>query len=213
MARATIATLEDLLAWARSRPALRMIVLDLKVPDEKAELVDVILDEVEGERRRAPFAFETLYMTTQPKVLDRIRARAPDADRTFDVEIPPGLGRGADAISCVEPARRLANSHASLGRPRATFGGWGIYRRMLTKDLRALAGAGPADTTGPRIRRLIGWTINRPREMRDIVNMGVHGVLSDRPEVLRRVSDAMLGRAIGKARGRAARARRRSEHR
>lgn len=184
-ARAAIATVEDLIAWARTKPALRLVVLDLKVPDERAELIEVVLDEVEGARRKAPFHFETLYMTTQPNVLARIKARLPDEDRTFDVEIPPGLGRGADAISCVEPAVRHGNNHASLGRPRATLGGWGIYRRILTKDLRAIAAKAP-------VRRLIAWTINRPREMRDLLHMGVHGVLSDRPDVLRAQADALL---------------------
>lgn len=181
---AVIPTVEDLLAWARTKPTLKLVVLDLKVPDERAELMDVILDEVEGARKRAPFHFETLYMTTQPKVLERIRARIPDEDRTFDVEIPPGLGRQAGAISCLEPARRFGNNHASIGRPRATLGGWGIYRRVLARDLHAFA-ARSADGAGVRVKRVICWTINRPREMRDLLRMGVHGVLSDQPALLR----------------------------
>lgn len=181
---AVIPTVEDLLAWARTKPTLKLIVLDLKVPDEKAELMDVILDEVEGARKREPFHFETLYMTTQPKVLERIRARIPDEDRTFDVEIPLGFGRQAGAISCFEPALRFQNNHASIGRPRATLGGWEIYRRVLARDLRAFA-ARPTDGAGVRVKRVICWTINRPREMRDLFRMGVHGVLSDRPALLR----------------------------
>ena len=193
-AGAELATIEDLIAWARTKPALKLIVLDLKVPDERAELIEVILDEVEGARKRAPFRFETLYMTTQPKVLERIRARIPDEDRTFDVEIPPGLGRDTDEISCLEPALRFGNNHASLGRPRATFGGWGIYRRVLTKDLRGIAARWAEGAPVP-IKRLICWTINRPREMRDLLTMGVHGVLTDRPERLRAEADKLLGAA------------------
>lgn len=203
-AGARVATLAELLAWARTRAALRLIVLDLKVPDDKAELVEVILEEVEGARRHAPFAFEVVYMTTQPNVLARIRTRAPDASRTFDVEIEPGLGRHDERYSAVQPALEQGNDHASIGRPRATFGGWGIYRRVLARDLRAIAARTTPEAPAP-IKRLLCWTINRPREMRDLLNMGVHGILSDRPDVLRREADALLGKAVEKAAKRQAR--------
>ena len=212
---AAIPTIEELLAWARTKPTLKLIVLDVKVPDEQAHLMDVILDEVEGARKKAAFHFETLYMTTQPRVLERIRARIPGENRTFDVEIAPGLGRHSDAISCVEPAIRFGNNHASLGRPRATLGGWGIYRRVLTKDLRTIAArwAGAdrtSDGTHVPVKRLICWTINRPREMRDLLNMGVHGVISDRPALLRVEADALLATAVEKEAKRKAKAARKT---
>lgn len=192
---AEIATLAELLAWARTKPRLRLVVLDLKVPDDRAELVETILGEVERARKHAPFAFEVLYMTTMPKVLERIRTRVPDASRTFDVEIEPGLGRNEERYSAVGPALAYGNDHASIGRPRATLGGWGIYRRVLGRDLRELAARAASGAPAP-IRRLICWTINRPREMRDLLNMGVHGILSDRPDVLRREAEALLGKAV-----------------
>ena len=61
-------------------------------------------------------------------------------------------------------------------------------------------GPGPAP-----IKRVLCWTINRPREMRDLLNMGVHGILTDRPDVLRREADALLGKAVAKAAERTAR--------
>jgi glycerophosphoryl diester phosphodiesterase len=193
-AGATIPTIEELLVWARTKPTLRLVILDLKVPDEQDELVEVILDEVEGARKKSPFTFDVLYMTTQPKVLARIKARAATASRTLDVEIAPGLGLGADEGSCVAPALAHGNDHASIGRPRATFGGWGIYRKILGKDLRTIAARG---TQGP-VRRLLCWTINRPREMRDLVTMGVHGILTDRPKLLVEQAERLLGKARAK---------------
>lgn len=185
---AHIPTLEEFVAWAALQGArLRGVFVDLKIPPSRLPLVAPFLGTLraalERERPRATFVVGSPFLS----VLQEVRRHAPDLDRTLDVEIKPGIPPDEDdrRYSAVRPAVRMGNSHASMGRPRFTLWGWGVYVRALRRDLTDLAIHDEARSI-PHPKRLLAWTINRPREMRRLLRLGVHGLLTDAPGVLRR---------------------------
>jgi glycerophosphoryl diester phosphodiesterase len=180
---ARIPRLEDLVAWASARPALRAVVLDVKVPADRADLAPALCAALRRALDAHPCAAPFVWLSPHREVVEEFRRADASAGRSLDVEVPPGLPRRAATLSAVRPAIEGGNRFASIGRPRFTFGGWGVFERILRSDLGALSGA-PAGVRVPEA--LLCWTINRPREMRHLVRMGVHGVLTDLPARLRK---------------------------
>lgn len=185
---AHIPTLEEFVAWAGLQgERLKGVFVDLKIPPARVALVAPFLAALRAalarERPHATFVVGTPFLA----VLQEVRRLAPELDRTFDVEIKPGIPPDEDdrRYSAVRPAVRMGNSHASMGRPRFTLWGWGIYFRALRRDLKDLSIHDEA-SSAPHPKRLLCWTINRPRELRRLLRIGVHGILTDAPALLRR---------------------------
>lgn len=185
--RAHIPLLEEVVAWAAAQgERLKGVYVDLKIPPARLDLVEpfvaILRAALARERPRATFVVATLF----EEVLLELRRLAPEIDRALDVEIQPGLPHDeADhAYSAVRPALRHGSSHASFGRPKFTFFGWGVYVRALRSDLTLLAHH-DATRSGP-MPRLLCWTLNRPREVRRLLRMGVHGIVTDAPALVRR---------------------------
>ena len=84
----------------------------------------------------------------------------------------------------MKPARRQGNTHASMGRPRFTLWGWGVFFRALRRDLKYLK-IHDEEHSSPHPKRLLCWTLNRPRELRRLLRIGVHGIMTDAPATLR----------------------------
>jgi hypothetical protein len=110
----------------------------------------------------------------------------PAAVRSFDVEIPPGVFPDRAQLSAVARARAAGTGWASIGRPLCTIGGWWTYRKTIQDDLeRIRAGRGATPPLPPA--DYICWTINRTHEMSHLLRLGVSGILTDFPALLRRL--------------------------
>jgi hypothetical protein len=133
-------------------------------------------------------------MTPKVAVLEAMKEIAPDLDYTYDVEVPPGVGQDAEDYSATAQALRFRNRFASIGRPTLTLGAWKLYQEILARDLQKQAehNAGGGE---PPVERFIGWTINKPGEARRMIEMGVQGILTDKPRQLQRLA-RRLGREL-----------------
>jgi glycerophosphoryl diester phosphodiesterase len=78
----------------------------------------------------------------------------------------------------------MQNSHASIGRPRFTLGGWALYARTVARDLKEFVRHHHLAASGPT--KLVCWTLNVPRERRWLLRLGVHAILTDFPAALRK---------------------------
>lgn|GEM_PF-483708 len=201
-----IAVLDDIVAWAAAQgDRLKCVVLDVKLTAAQTACVRTLLDALTRATATHRPACRFVLMTPVLAVLQELRTLAPDRSRTFDVEIKPGLTYGDDdpdprygPYSAVRPAVQQGNDHASIGRPRFTLGGWPLYARTVKRDLQELArSARPPERPAPN--RLLCWTLNRPRERRWLLRLGVHGILTDFPGDLRREADAERAREARRA--------------
>lgn len=199
-------TLEEVVAWAAAQGArLRCVLVDVKIPAAHRACARLLLDTLDAAVARHRPACRFVLMTPVLEVLQALRDLAPARSRTFDVEIKPGLAPDADDVdprfapySAVRHAVRQGNDHASIGRPRFTLGGWPLYKDTVRRDLGEIA-LKARHPQHPAPDRLLCWTLNRPRERRWLLRLGVHGILTDFPADLRREYEAERARAARRA--------------
>lgn len=198
---AELPRLDDVVRWAAAQgDRLKCVFLDVKIPAAHRACARILLDALDRAVATHRPTARFVLMTPVLAVLQALRELAPTHPRTFDVEIKPGLPPDADDVdpryarfSAVRFAVRQGNDHASIGRPRFTLGGWPLYAGTVRRDLGELA-LRRLHPAHPAPDRLICWTINRPREQRWLLRLGVHGILTDFPAALRAAYDAERAR-------------------
>jgi glycerophosphoryl diester phosphodiesterase len=186
MVPARLPVLEEVVRWTRTKPRLKAVVLDCKVPPARKELIAVVAEALRREVEREPVGVRFVFLTPYAEVLEVMQAVVPAAVRSFDVEIPAGFFPDRSQLSAVARARASGNGWASIGRPLFTIGGWWTYRKTIRADLERMREArGTTPPVPPTY--YVCWTINRTREMRYLMRMGVSGILTDFPALLRRL--------------------------
>jgi glycerophosphoryl diester phosphodiesterase len=183
---ARLPVLEDVVCWARTKPQLKAVLLDCKVPPARKELITVVAEALRREVERQPVAAQFVFLTPYAEVLEVMQAVVPAAVRSFDVEIPAGVFPDHAQFSAVARARTAGNGWASIGRPLFTIGGWWTYRKTIQADLERMQ-EGRRTTPPVPPAYYICWTINRTHEMRHLLRLGVSGIVTDFPALLRRL--------------------------
>ena len=183
---AHLPVLEEVVRWARTKPQLQAIFLDCKVPPARKELLTVVAATLRREVEREPVGARFVFLTPYAEVHEVMQAVVPAAGRAFDVEIPAGFVRDPAPLSAVAWARATGNGWASIGRPLFTLGGWWTFRTTIRTDLALMREARRSPYPEPP-HAYVCWTINRPHEMRYLLGLGVSGILTDFPALLRGV--------------------------
>ena len=183
---AHIPVVEEVVRWARTTPRLKAVFLDCEVPPARKELIMVVAEALRRELEREPVEVPFVCLTPYAEMLEVLQAVVPATGRSHDVEIPAGFFPDRASLSAVARARAAGNAWASIGRPLFTIGGWWTYRQTIQADLEQIRAA--RGTTPPvPPASYICWTINRTCEMRHLMRMGVSGILTDFPALLRRL--------------------------
>ena len=165
-------TLEDLLAWAVRDKRASHVCVDVKLlPSQTTaalDLLEILRNVVAGPGARRDLSFH--YLCPQREILEAIAARV----RTRP--LPEGLDVHADFEfpGVVEAARALGFRHVSMGMGRRI---WNEFRREVEEVVHARR-SGALDS-------VIVWTINEPERLRDLVELGVDGIVTDDPAALR----------------------------
>jgi glycerophosphoryl diester phosphodiesterase len=166
------ALLEDLLDWAPSEPRLKHVFLDLKPAvdqaDEVVRLLRLVSDRVQRPDHRTGLTYHLLEAQREiasALVSEARREKAPDAVRvTGDFELP-GVVRGA---------RRHGFVHVAMGAGRRT---WGDFRFEVGRVLRARRRG--------HVGSVVVWTVNDEDRLRELAALGVDGIVTDEPALLR----------------------------
>ena len=120
-----------------------------------------------------------------------MQAHSPQHHYALDIEPPPGIVLNPGAYSAVRPALAYGNSYATLARPRAvTLAPWTTHRRIVQHDIRLLNRQRRHAPQQPQ-PSIISFTIDDEEELRTLVSMGVAGIQTNRPDVLRKIADEM----------------------
>ncbi len=179
---AHIPSIGEVFEWAHREPRLRAIFLDMKVPKDRVDLVEPMVARIRTALRRHPVACRLIVLSPYPEILGAFRAQAPEWALSLDIALPPGAVPDPSQFSALAPAKALANPCASIGRPPMTFGGWKAFRKIVEDDMESLS----RDPGPPR--DYIAWTLNVPSELRQVLDIGVHGILTDKPARLHRLA-------------------------
>ena len=166
------ATLEDLLAWSDRETRIRHLVFDVKLEGQDADRAKELLECARAwvSRPNARPDLTIHYLNPHREVLEplskyvRERPLPARLELYADFELP-GVRR---------TARRLGRRHVSMGAGQRF---WNEFRAEV-------ASVGRARRRG-ELDRLIVWTVNEERPLREMIDRGVDGILTDDPKMLR----------------------------
>ena len=191
-ANVKIPEFHDLMDWATQQDKLKLVLLKLKVPADESHLAPVMLEEIRkiiGGISPA-LRFQFILLTPHKEVLNQVRNRFDEFLFSYDREIPPVEIINYHAFTAVPRAMDFKNSfasigiHASLPAP-ATQDPWLIYKYILTLDFRIRDNYKKSTSNYIKI---ISWTFNDEKKMRCLINLGVDGIVTDKPKMLRRIA-------------------------
>ncbi len=166
------ATLDELLEWAGREPRLKDVYLDVKLTRRQIPAAIELAERIEAFANRRDGARPSFhYLSQYLEVLEVLCGRERDR-RGARIEIygdfeKPGV---------LEFATRLGISNVSMGNGQRT---WTGFREELAAVIAA--------RDRGRFRSVIVWTFSEEAVLRELIAMGVDGILTDDPALLRRL--------------------------
>lgn len=175
----TIPTWEEAAALLAGLPSLRRIVLDIKLPGEAPQLAARFAQALLPALDRHGLRPRVVCMTIEASVVTALKPLLGEGVRfTHDIEITNAIVPGG-GHSAVKAAQRLGNSVCSVGRPRVPkLGGEYDYFLGVLRADRARIDQGGLGL------RLLTWTLNDELELREVIAIGVDGIITDDPTLL-----------------------------
>jgi glycerophosphoryl diester phosphodiesterase len=188
-----VPTLRDLFEWGAHQSRLLGLFLDIKIPRSEIHFVPVLLSEIDALVTRTKPAFRVVLETAESSVLAELRRLGSCHAACFDVEPRPGFAFDLAAGSAARPAIEHGARMACAQRPRASTAlPFFTHCRIVARDL-ALQRTHNAGSPRVPLEAVVTCTINDEREMSSLIQLGVAGIQTDRPGLLRRVAER-LGR-------------------
>jgi glycerophosphoryl diester phosphodiesterase len=189
--RDCIPHLEELLDWVIGRQDIAALFFDIKIPAACIDLVPVMMDGINRLLARYRPASTLIFECAEIEVLAAMKAHSPQHHYALDIEPPPGIVLNPAAYSAVRPALTYGNSYATPARPRAvTLAPWTTHRRIVRHDIRLLNRLQRYTPESPQ-PSIVSFTIDDEEELRTLVSMGVAGIQTNHPDVLRKIVDEM----------------------
>ncbi len=187
-----IPTFDEVAAYLKQHPEVKQIALDVKLPPDRPDVQDRFAAALKPILERYGLQNRVYLMHNDAGTVRNLKSElGSQYPITHDVEIV-SLAPSASDYSAVESAKRLGNSVASVGRPRIGIGGYETYLDVLKKDRAQMKADAAAGRPGPK--SLVAWTINDELEMREIMAIGVNGIITDDPKLLARLNRTYFGR-------------------
>jgi glycerophosphoryl diester phosphodiesterase len=184
-----VPTLRDLFEWGVGQSRLHRLFLDVKIPRSEIGFVAVLLSELDALVAAMRPAFRVVLETAEADVLAELGRLGSSHAACFDVEPRPGIVLDPAAQSAVRRAIAHGARIAGAARPRAlTALPFRTHRQIVAEDI-ALQRRHNAGSPRVPLEGVVSFTINDEREMMALVRLGVAGIQTDRPSVLRSVAE------------------------
>jgi glycerophosphoryl diester phosphodiesterase len=190
-----IPDLDELMAWASPQSRLGVVFLDIKVGGEREDLLRLLLHRVDELVARHRPRFRIVLETADPRAAASLARLGPNYGHALDVEPDAGIVLDFERFSAARAAIAQRLSHATAQRPRSiTLFPFATHRKIVEADL-ALLRRHNQECPAVPLQGLCAFTINDAAEMQSLVELGVWGIQSDRPGLLREVALA-CGRRV-----------------
>ncbi|HEY9069809.1 MAG TPA: glycerophosphodiester phosphodiesterase family protein [Candidatus Ozemobacteraceae bacterium] len=182
---ARIPTIEEFCTWMAGEDRLKRVFFDIKIPDGKTEFVKPLITRVAKAIRERGLEQRVILMSPYHTILSEIAPLAAEANLPLlhDQELPGVVIVNGKKFSTVAGAIELKLGWGAIGRPVATLNGYSIYKKILQYDMK-LARIHNFNKGEPPIEGVIAWTLDKPSEMRDVIRLGVKGIMTNRPDLL-----------------------------
>lgn len=187
----SIPTFQEFIEWSVKQEKLRSVLFKLKVPADESYLAPVMLRQIKRiiDSLEPRPVFQSIFLTPHKEVLSLVKNQFDDFTFSYDREIPPIGIINYHRFTSIPGAMELKNSFASIGLPihsgSPTLDPWEIYQHILTLDftMRDNYKKGTANYI-----KIISWTFNDEKKIRCLIHLGVDGIVTDKPKMLRKVA-------------------------
>ncbi|HEY6064551.1 MAG TPA: glycerophosphodiester phosphodiesterase family protein [Thermoanaerobaculia bacterium] len=173
--RVRFALLDDFFEWSKTEPRLHLVCLDVKLGEHETAGARELAGRIR-EGRRSGRIREGLSVALLCPQEETLRAILTEARREplgkdvwifADLELP-----GALAV-----AKRFGVECVSFGLRRRV---WAVLRREIAQVLAA--------RKRERIDKVLVWTVSEEKRLRELVGLGVDGIITDDAALLRRIA-------------------------
>lgn len=186
-----IPTFEDLAKWASGKDKLRLIYLDIKIPENRSGLVAAAVDKISELGSRYSILDKLVFFTPYMSIAETARkyvskkgyALKIGLDREMPVKVFMEAESAAvplDDFRLMKESARMGLRYTSLGKPTAATlqNGWVNYQRLVTFNIfqkELYPGT-----------RFIAWTIDDEEDSSWLIENGVDGIITNRIDVVSR---------------------------
>ncbi len=171
---AHIPSLEEFAFWTEGQPKLESVMLDIKLADDQVELAQTMARNIADITAYA--SFEIIVMSPHEDIILEMRSwfrsNAPDH--------PVGFVLDFESQGALAATKRLELDAISTGK--TVLRGWDGYLEEM-QDIVSERDAGESHFT-----QVIGWTIDDEAQMKQLIDIGIDGIMTNRPADLARLS-------------------------
>ena len=188
-----IPTFQDLIEWAVKQNKLKLLILKLRAPIDEKYLIPVMFEEIRRTVRKIspPPRFQFVISVPNKEGLELLRSPDSNFLFSFDRELPPSGIVNYHRFTTVPVAMNFKNKFSSIGFPRyssateSNLDPWAVYKFVLTLDLKLRDNYKNATSNYINI---ISWTFNDEKKIKCLINLGVDGIVTDKPKKLREIA-------------------------
>jgi glycerophosphoryl diester phosphodiesterase len=186
---AEIPTFAQYLEWAAPQDKLYYLMLDIMLPAEKSALTESLITKIDSLIKFYNPKFKPVYMSPRPSVWEGIGRLIKGAGLAFDVDLGGGLVEKEPCdISSSHYARQRGSGFATTMHPFLwTESPWGTLKNLLNCDLQA-RDTPPEPGQVPTVEKVVAATIDDAEKMECLVDMGVDGLMTNDPALLRSIA-------------------------
>ncbi|HBA61418.1 MAG TPA: hypothetical protein DCZ92_11500 [Elusimicrobia bacterium] len=186
-----IPTFEEMAKWASGKDRLKLIYLDIKIPENRSDLVPAAVEKINELGSRYSILDKLVFFSPSMKIVETARAYVRQKgyalkiglDREMPVKVFMQAEEEAvplDDFRLMKESSQLGLQYTSLGQPTAATlqNGWANYQRLVSFNVFQ-------KTLYPGAR-FIAWTINNEEDSKWLIKNGVDGIMTNSVDVVAR---------------------------
>jgi glycerophosphoryl diester phosphodiesterase len=189
-----IPTFKEFMEWANQQDNLKLVLFKLRIPDDERRLTPIMFERIQRIVANINVAprFKIIFSTPHKETLYLVKKQFSGFSFSYDREIPAKGVVNYDRFTTIPIAIDLKNEFASIGLPISENlyknikpDPWVVYRFILTRDFRL------RDNNikrGSDYIKIISWNFNDEKRMECLIRLGVDGIVTDKPKLLRRIA-------------------------
>jgi glycerophosphoryl diester phosphodiesterase len=188
-----IPTLQDLIEWAAKQDKLKFLMLKLRVPVDEKYLIPVMVDEIKKaiDHAHPSPRFQFVILVPHKESLKLVSNQLNNSLFAFDHELPPSGITNYHRFTTVPVAMNFKNIFSSIGfhkyasTSESNLDSWTVYKFILTLDLQLRDNYKKSTS---KYIKIITWTFNDEKKIKCLINLGVDGIVTDKPKMLREIA-------------------------
>ena len=188
-----IPTFQDLIEWAVKQDKLKLLILKLRAPIDEKYLIPVMFKEIRRTVRKLGLSprFQFVISVSNKESLKLLRSPDDNFLFSFDRKLPPSGIVNYHQFTTVPVAMNFKNKFSGIGFPRyssaieSKLDPWAVYKFVLTWDLKIRDNYKNATSNHINI---ISWVFNDKKKIKCLINLGVDGIVTDKPKMLREIA-------------------------